>query len=276
MAAGTGMDRACQRFFGDQAWEGVAVAALAEVSAGAAAHLAAAARLDAGEMILSDAEHQKVADAIRRAETSTSGEILCVLSEADSYYPQVALFKEDAIALLVPYLLWLLGIDIGMMMPPGWQPGHWEDATTIAYHRFGLGYTVLPIALFILTYALTLVPPVSRFLTPRRIRRQHVHRSALEQFRARGLRRTARRTGVLIFVSLSDRQAEVIADEGIYTRVPPEAWADAVAAIVAGIKRNEIATGLIEAVERVGTLLATHFPPSAENPNELPDKVVEL
>ncbi|MCT2400916.1 MULTISPECIES: TPM domain-containing protein [Novosphingobium] len=252
------------------------MAALAEVSAVVAAHLAAAAHLEAGEMILSNTENQQVADAIHRAEIGTSGEILCVLSEADSYYPHVALGWAAAIALLIPYLLWLTGINIGMMMPPGWQPGHWEDAMTIAYHRFGLGYTVLPIALFIVTYGLTLVPPVSRFLTPQRVRRKHVHNSALEQFRAMGLRRTARRTGVLIFVSLSDRQVEVIADEGIYTRVPPDAWADAVAAIITGVKRKEIATGLVEAVERVGTLLATHFPPSAENPNELPDKVIEL
>ena len=252
------------------------MAAFAEVFAAAVVRLAAAAHPEAGEMILSDAEHQKVADAIRRAETSTSGEIYCVLNEADSYYPQVALAWAAAVALLVPYLLWLSGIDIAMLMSPGWKPGHGEDLATIAYHRLGLTYTVLPIALFILTYGFTLVPPVSRLLTPRRVRRQHVHRAALEQFRTRGLSRTANRTGVLIFVSLSDRQAEVVSDEGIYAKVPPETWSDATAAVINGIKRNEIAAGLVDAVECVGALLAEHFPQSADNLNELPDKVVEL
>ena len=227
-------------------------------------------------MILSDAEHQKLADAIRRAETNTSGEIFCILSEADSYYPQVALAWAAAVALLVPYLLWLAGIDIAMLMPAGWQPGHGEDAATIAYHRLGFTYTVLPIVLFILSYGLALVPPVSRLLTPRRIRRQHVHRVALEQFRAKGLHRTAERTGVLIFVSLSDRQAEVLADEGIYAKVSPESWSDVTAAVIAGIKRNEVEAGLVEGVERAGSLLAEHFPPRGGNLNELPDKVVEL
>lgn len=227
-------------------------------------------------MILSDTEHRKLADAVRRAEANTSGEIFCVLSEADSYYPQVALAWATAIALLVPYLLWLAGVDIAMLMSPGWQPGHGEDAATIAYHRLGFTYTVLPIALFILAYGIALVPPVSRLLTPRRVRRQHVHRAALEQFRARGLYRTAKRTGVLIFISLSDRQAEVVADEGIYAKVSPETWSDVTAAAVAGIKRGEIAAGLVAAVERAGALLAEHFPPSGENLNELPDKVVEL
>lgn len=227
-------------------------------------------------MILSDAEHQKVADAIRRAEANTSGEIFCVLSEADSYYPQVALAWAAAVALLVPYLLWLAGVDVGMLMHPGWRSGHGVDAATVAYHRLGFAYTVLPIALFILTYLLALVPPVSRLLTPQWIRRQHVHREALEQFRAKSLYRTVEHTGVLIFLSLSDRQAEVLADEGIYAKVAPETWSDATALVIKGIKRNEIAAGLVQAVECVGSLLAVHFPPSDDNLNELPDKVVEL
>lgn len=227
-------------------------------------------------MVLTDAERKAVADAIRRAEAKTSGEIFCILSEADSYYPQVALAWAAAVALLVPYLLWLAGVDVGMLMHPGWRSGHWVDAATLGYHRFGFAYTVLPIALFILTYLLALVPPVSRLLTPQRVRRQRVRRAALEQFRAKGLHRTAKRTGVLISVSLSDRQVEVVADEGIYAKVPPEVWSDATAAIVMGIKHNEVAAGLIEAVEHVGALLAEHFPASSENLNELPDKVVEL
>lgn len=227
-------------------------------------------------MILSDAEHQKVADAIRRAEANTSGEIFCVLSEADSYYPQVALAWAAGVALLVPYLLWLAGLDIGMLMPLDWKPGHGEDIATIAYHRLGLAYTILPIALFILAYGFALVPPVSRLLTPQWIRRQHVHCMALEQFRAKRLHRTAKHTGVLIFLSLSDRQAEVLADEGIYTKVAPETWSDAIAFVIKGIKRNEIAAGLVQAVECVGSLLAAHFPPSRDNLNELPDKVVEV
>ncbi len=226
-------------------------------------------------MVLSDAEHQKVSDAIRRAESGTSGEIFCVLSEADSYYPQVALAWATVFALLVPYLLWLSGVDIGMVMQPGWRTEDWVDAAALAYHSYGFAYTVLPIALFILAYGIVLVPPVSRLLTPRRIRRQHVHRLALEQFRAKGLHQTAKRTGVLIFVSLSDRQAEVVVDEAIYAKVAPETWSDATAAVILGIKRNAIAAGLVQAVECVGSLLAAHFPPS-DQINELPDKVVEL
>lgn len=227
-------------------------------------------------MVLTHAEHKEVADAIRRAEAKTSGEIFCILSEADSYYPQVALAWAAAVALLVPYLSWLAGVDVGMLMHPGWRASHWVDAATVAYHRLGFAYTVLPIALFILTYLLALVPPVSRLLTPRWVRRRQVHRVALEQFLAKGLSATSERTGVLVYASLSDRQAEVVADEAIYMKVPPETWGDATAALIAGIKQGQTAAGLVEAVELVGVVLAQHFPPRPENPNELPDKVVEL
>jgi putative membrane protein len=239
--------------------------------------LVAAAHRGSGEMELTEAEREAVTEAIRRAEARTSGEIFCIVDEADSYYPHVALAWAAAAALFVPYLLWLFGVDVGMLMRPGWLSGHWpDDAATIAYHRFGFAYTVLPIVFFILAYGVALVPPVSRLLTPRQVRHRHVHRIALEQFRAKGLHLTAERTGVLIFVSLSDQEAEVVADTGIYAKVPVETWADATAVLIAGIKRGQTGAGLIEAVDFIADLLAKHFPPRTKNPNELSDKVVEL
>jgi putative membrane protein len=82
---------------------------------------------------------------------------------------------------------------------------------------------------------------------------------------------------VLIFVSLAERMAEIIADEGIASRVEPTVWDRAMAALAEGLKREEPAAGFAAAVGLCGDVLAEHFPATpGDNPNELPDAVVLL
>ena len=68
---------------------------------------------------------------------------------------------------------------------------------------------------------------------PRRLRYRRAHDNALKQFLARNVHITTARTGVLIFVSLAERYAEVVADSGINAKVPQETWNDIVADLVA-------------------------------------------
>jgi putative membrane protein len=104
-----------------------------------------------------------------------------------------------------------------------------------------------------------------------------VRRRALEQFVAKNLHLTAERTGVMIFVSLGERMAELIADEGIASQVEPKVWDQAMAALVEGLKRGEPAAGFAAAVGLCADVLAERFPADPDdNPNELADTVVVL
>ena len=55
----------------------------------------------------------------------------------------------------------------------------------------------------------------------------------------------------------------------------PDVWAAAIAAISA-IKNGRAGDGFIAAINLCGEQLARHFPPGTLNPNELPNKVVEI
>jgi putative membrane protein len=81
---------------------------------------------------------------------------------------------------------------------------------------------------------------------------------------------------VLIFASVAERYAEIVADQGINAKVTPEVWDKAVAALIAGIKDGRAGDGFVAAVEQCGVVLAEHFPPGALNPNELPNRLVEI
>jgi putative membrane protein len=114
-------------------------------------------------------------------------------------------------------------------------------------------------------------------LTPRGVKRHEVRRRAAEIFLSKNLHLTRDRTGVLIFVSLAEHMAEIIADEGIAAQVEPSVWDRAMAALAEGLKRGEPAVGFAAAVRLCGDVLAAHFPARpGDNPNELPDAVVLL
>ena len=94
------------------------------------------------------------------------------------------------------------------------------------------------------------------------------------QFLAHGLHVTRERTGVLIFAALADHQVEVVADEGIHSKVDQAIWADAVEALARGMKNDDPAAGFEAAIGLCGAVLAEHFSPRTENPNEIEDRLV--
>jgi putative membrane protein len=97
---------------------------------------------------------------------------------------------------------------------------------------------------------------------------------AFQEFHRFELHRTDARTGVLLFVSLLERRAIVLADEGIHARVGPEPWQATNEAVLAGIRRGSLAAGLLAGIESTGAVLAQHFPPAAGDRNEVPDRIV--
>ena len=81
---------------------------------------------------------------------------------------------------------------------------------------------------------------------------------------------------MLIFVSLPDRIAEVVADTAIFAKVSPDHWATTVTALTDGIKAGTPGAGFARAIELAGAVLAEHFPAEADNPNELPNRLIEI
>ncbi len=114
-------------------------------------------------------------------------------------------------------------------------------------------------------------PAVRPQVVPGRVRHGRAHALAVQQFLAHGLQMTEARTGVLIFVSLAERHAEVIADAGIAAHVDQAEWDGVIAALVGEIRFGRLADGLAGAVAGVGVVLARHFPAVPGDRNELPN-----
>ncbi|GJE28716.1 TPM domain-containing protein [Methylobacterium organophilum] len=200
---------------------------------------------------LSAAECARVTAAIGRAERGTSGEIVVLVSARAGLYRSAGLALALLVALAVPWPL-ILATDL--------------SAAEIALAQAGFVLAVL---------ALSSAERLRPFLVPRRIRRARAHEAARREFHAHGLTRTRARTGVLIYVSLAERYAEIVADAGVRARVPEETWRGAVAALLAQAARGDLAAGLVAAVERVGAVLAAELPGDTAG-DEIPNRVILL
>lgn len=225
-------------------------------------------------MAFSESDRARIAEAIASAELKTSGEIVCIVTERRHRYAATGLTVAALAAFTLPLLGVWAGADFAALMP--WRS--WTGNAFAADLRAGIeAYALVQVVVFVAVAALTIWTGLGAALTPKSIKRDRVHAEALSQFRARGMGRTRARTGVLIYVSMDDHIAEVVADEGIYSKVAPEHWATTVAALVAGLRDGDPARGFVDAVALAGAVLAEHFPPDlADNPNELPDRLIEL
>lgn len=228
-------------------------------------------------MKLTAEDHTRIARAIAAAETRTSGEIFCVLATQVSSYRDIAIGWAAAAALILPLALVPLGFDATWLpgFGNGWEVAHLA-AREVTVGRTLSAYAIIQAAVFLSVFLLTSIPAARRLVTPRAIRRARVRRVAMSQFLSHGLHMTEGRTGVLIFAAVSDQQVEVIADEGIHSRVDRDVWAGAVEVLVRGLRSNRPVEGFEQAIGLCGQVLADHFPPGAENPNELADRLVVI
>jgi putative membrane protein len=93
-------------------------------------------------------------------------------------------------------------------------------------------------------------------------------------FFERGLYRTKKNTGVLLFISLLERKVWILADKGIYKKMDQETLNRFAREVSGGIKEGRACDALSQAIREIGAHLAEHFPITPDDTNELSDDVM--
>jgi putative membrane protein len=150
----------------------------------------------------------------------------------------------------------------------------WEHE--LADWKLLTGLLGLLILKFLVVRYLLAIMPLRMLVTPRATKARRVRRRAILLFRTAAEARTRGRTGVLLYLSLDEHRAELVADRAINGKVGAEVWGDAMAALIAAIRDDRPGEGLAAAVGQIGQVLATHFPRADDDTNELPDRLIEL
>ena len=223
-------------------------------------------------MGLSEADHEKISKAIAAAESGSNGEIVAVATPISDPYHDVGL--HWALVPLFAVLAWAAWRPTALawwydFLLGGWQPEpSLSQLLTLLMFFAALKFTV---ALLILKWM-----PLRLALTPAATKQRRVRRRAISVFRAAAERRTVGRTGILIYLSMAERRAEIVADEAIMRVTDEHTWGEAMAALLVEVKQGRPGDGIVAAIEHVGMVLAEHFPRTATDTNEIPDKLIEL
>jgi putative membrane protein len=221
---------------------------------------------------LSQADHTIVSDAVAKAELTTSGEIVTVLADRSDGYSDVVLVWAAALSFSAMSLFAVVPqpfMDLWDRLIGGWA--HEWTTGELASMTIALGLIA-----FMLGWLALSLDPLRFALTPGPVKTARVHARAIKHFKVGAERRTHGRTGVLLYLSMREHRAEIVADQPIAEIVPAEVWGEAMADMLAEIKQGRIAEGLAAGVRDVGAVLSEHFPRGEDDVNELPDRLIEV
>lgn len=222
-------------------------------------------------MKLTPTDDARVAQAIIAAERRTDGEIQAIVAPSSDRYAEAPFYGALLIALL-PLAMsaafpGLLVWGFGRLL------GGWEEPTL----RFLLtALLIKTIVVFFVAHWLLGRPAIRLALTPHPTKLHRVRAQAIRLFKTGTEARTASATGVLLYLSLAERRAEIVADRTIHAKVDDARWGEAMAAMLPALRDGQVGEGMAAAIEVIADILAEHFPFTGGDPNELPDRLIRL
>jgi putative membrane protein len=186
-------------------------------------------------MILDPGAAERVEAAFDAAQLKTRAPLVCVLASASTTLDAEFLLGACTLALLTPLPLLLF--------------------TELSAHRI----YVAQLLVAILAAVLFSLPPLRRWLIPRRVARSAGHRAALAQFVLRGIDRS--RCGALIYVSLAEHYIRIVPAEDASRAISHDQWQAAVDEALGPLAAGATEDALKGLARRCGDILAAHFPP---------------
>ncbi len=222
--------------------------------------------------ILTESGRALVSAAVGAAEERSAGEIVTILTDRSDDYADIAL-AWSALAAFAALLALAIAPDFYLGLYDR-LTGSWGQD----WHPRGIFAFAALVAMlkFAGMWLIQLWQPLKFWLILPSVKHARVRARAIACFKVGAERRTHGRTGILIYLSMREHRAEIVADRAIAEIVSPEVWGDAMAAMIAHIRDGRVAEGMAAAVERVGAVLAEHFPRAENDVNELPDRLIEI
>ncbi len=195
----------------------------------------------------------RIAAAITKAEQGTRAEFVAAVAQRSDDYRSGAYLAGAIAAVIAGIVVWLL--------TPWPGPGEVLSAQIIV---------------FLLVVLVVVRTKTGLMLVSARRKRRMASRVARLLFIDRGLASTEEHCGVLFFVSMAERHVEIVADQGIDQTVEPGAWQKIIDGFTQQVKNGALEQAFIGAIEALGQLMAKHYPPNGDNPNRIPDRMIEV
>ena len=215
--------------------------------------------------ILSESEITEIESAIKKVEMKTSAEIVPVIATSSGQYQRA----EDLFAMV--FSLFLLS-SVWLWVSVKGLPVDWSDEIITSLN--------LPAVLIILFVSFiagvrlaNFFPELSLpFITKKEIK-INVEHKAREVFQRLSIRNTKYANGILIYVSLFERQVKVLGDHTVNEKIPDVEWEVLCDTVAEGFKKNAPAKAMREGILYCGRLLEESLLIRSVDVNEMQDKL---
>ncbi len=204
---------------------------------------------------LSDDDVKKISEAVRTAEEKTAGEILPVIVRRSSAIGHVPL------SLTLILLFVLLFVEFP-----------WKDILFVSPWIYL--WPVLAAVIYLASHFLSRSKIIQRILVPNHDEAAQAFQRAQLEFYLNRVGDTKQSTGILVFVSVMERRAVILADKGISEKIKPETWQILVDKLTLRMRQGEWAAGFQDCIHECGDILSTHFPMRGVARNELRNDLV--
>lgn len=195
---------------------------------------------------------------IAAIEAKSDVEIVPVIVRSSSRYPQTKVTLALLFTVVFAVLWDILDMEI-----------FWDQGLEAAI--FASAYLVF---VFVLAPWISGWGRVQMWLTHRESEFEHCFQRSEAEFHSGKISQTARKNGVLIYISLLEHVVIIKGDEAVYKNISEEKWQEAVDVLLAGIRKKQMAQGISDALKVMESLLVTHFPLTSGKANEVPNTFI--
>ena len=214
----------------------------------------------------SEKDSQKIADATRKAELKTSGEIVTVIThDCANYHANLFLVAVIPFILITAFIVIFSGTYISVLQSLFWE---------IQIDKVVLLTSFIPLVFFIVFFLIFSVPMLKYSIVSKDRMKKEVRLHAESAFFRHGITATEGATGVLIFISMFERRVELLVDYKIKQKINNAEWEKVVNNIIDGIKSDSFVDVLADEIVRCGEILSKDFPRSKDDVDELDNKPV--
>lgn len=219
--------------------------------------------------LFSDADRQRINEAVAQAESRTSAEIVPVVAGSSGRYDR----PEDVVG--VWFAAAFFAAAWWALPTPTTQSGHWGGISELAQ-----------LAVFIVAMVMGFVFGAAAGMRIGWLRRLFTHKSQMRNEVAARSRQvffdsrvhhTAADSGLLIYISLFERMAAILGDKGVVEKLG-QAQLDELCHYLTRKLRQRTSTtdAIVDVLAAAGERLAFALPRQADDVNELPDALVVI
>jgi putative membrane protein len=215
-----------------------------------------------------DADHDRVTQAIREAEATTSAEIVAVVAGSSGRYDR----PEDVVG------LWFAAVAIVVVWivypSPSNDVGDWGAAAPVWQLVAMLAGGIVGFVGGAMVA--TQVRGLRRLFTPRSQMTDEVYRQARQAFFDKRVHHTDGGAGLLLYVSLFERMAAVVADQRVLEALGQTRIDEVCRELTTRLHEGSAIDALCDTSRSIGRLLAAVLPRSTGDINELDDALVVI